>query len=161
MSFRMVITTAALIVFFASGSFAQGMENAFGFLFWYHLIVLVPIFLIWFFLQAFGVSLAFSPMLAGFATGWLLALGGWLLLAYFGINAVLCFYISNHIENAGNILALPPLTTGAIAIYILIAIFAPKLKKSFTKYQKKGSESGEVIIDGSYTETNDKKSIGA
>jgi hypothetical protein len=161
MNFRYFLLFIAYLIFLFSGNFATGIENAFGFLFWINLIILLPVIFIWTLLQfvAFG-SLFSSP--AGVLIAPLISLIGWWLLLIYGVNAMLCWFISANVEGAASFLALPMYTQIAIAIFIALAIFSPKLKKfktmgaGFKARQEPKSANEEVIIDAEIIEHNEQ-----
>lgn len=163
MSFKSIIYFVSFLIFILSSSFCNGVENAFSFLFWYHFIFLIPIIVIFFMLQFFGITLAISPLFTSIMGGSSLIIGGWLLLIFFGTNSALTLYISNNIDSAKHILDIPPFTLIAIIIYAVFNMFAPKIKKSFTYRKSNTSEKeyddNDVIIDAEHTDSNDIKRI--
>jgi hypothetical protein len=160
MNFRYFLLFIASLIFLFSSSFAAGIENAFGFLFWINFIILLPVIFIWTLLQfvAFS-SLIGSP--AGVLIAPLISLIGWWLLLIYGVNAMLCWFISANVEGAASFLALPIYTQIAIAIFIALAIFSPKLKKfkTMNQDQKNAQEpknmGEEVIIDAEIIERSE------
>lgn len=170
MSLKAFMYSIAILIFILSNSVANGIESAFGFLFWCHLIVLIPIILIWFALQVFGFSIVLSPVLAGFIGGSAIMLGGWLLLFYFGINTALAMFISNGALDAGAPFGLPIGSWVAIFLYVSFNFFAPSLKTKFFKqqtatphrsnYANTQTNSDEVIIDAEWSEVDSAERHG-
>jgi signal transduction histidine kinase len=107
MSLKGIMYFIAIVIFLMSGSFVSGVQNSFTFLFWCHFIVLIPIIIVWFMLQVFGLSIALSPIFSSLLGGSAMIVGGWLLLAYFGINAALTYFISESSMVTNSALLLP------------------------------------------------------
>jgi len=156
MNFQYFLLLVSAIVFLFSSSFASGVENAFGFLFWVNLIILLPIIFIWTILQFVALGSLFSSP-AGMVIAPLISFVGWWLLAVYGINTLLCFFIGNNVEGATSFLALPIYTQIAIVLFITIAILSPKLKRqkqaefTYTHSHTK-QQNDEVIIDAEIVE---------
>ena len=165
MSLKAFMYSIALFIFLFSNSFVGGVESAFGFLFWCHLVILIPIIVLWFALQVFGFSLALSPVLAGFVGGSAIMLGGWLLLFYFGINTALAMYISNSVLDINAPFGLPIGSWVAVFLYVSFNLFAPSLKTKFFKQQpmpprdrysnaQSNTHSEDVVIDAEWSEVD-------
>jgi len=160
MKLQYFLILIASVVFLFGDNFANGIHDAFSFLFWANIFFLLPIVFLWIIIQFAAIaSLSFSFI--GVVLAPIISAFGWWILLVFGVNTWLCWYIKDNLGSAENIFAIPVATQIAIVVYFGLVFLLPKLKKqqttgfkyeSYTNTQKPDQASNDVIIDAEIIE---------